>query len=616
MAAEYLVDFRDIQFILYEYLGVEKLCEYEKYGEFNKEVFDMVLDQALKLAKEVIAPINEVADREGAKFEDGKVTFPKAFHEAYKKYCEGGWTAVSVNPEWGGQGLPRTLSLATGEFTSGSCMAFAMTPGLTHGAAHMFETFASDELKKLYLERMYSGEWAGTMCLTEPQAGTAVGDVKTMAVKEGDVYKISGTKIFISSGDHDLTENIIHPVLARTPDAPPGIKGISLFLVPKIRVNPDGSLGEFNDVRCGNIEEKMGIHGSSTCTLNFGDDGNCIGYLVGEENKGIVYMFQMMNEARIGVGLQGISLGAVAQQHALAYAKDRIQGVDVRSMKDPDAKRIAIIEHPDIRRMLLFGKSITEAVRALLLKTAYYVDLAEVTKDEAEREKCQGYIELFTPLCKAYGTDMGFDVCVNSMQVLGGYGYCQEYPVEQYARDAKITSIYEGTNGIQALDLVGRKLAMRGGTLYMNFLTDLATFIESVKANEKLAPYAAALAEAKAILEEATNLFMTKSMSGDMLYPVSHATPYLRMFSEVVCSWIMLEQAVIASKRLDDIFQEKGAGDEEAQKNLVKENEEAKYYAGKIGSMKFYITQILPDVKARAASILNEDRTVLEDGIL
>jgi len=614
--AEYLVDLRDMQFILYEYLGVEKLCEYEKYSEFNKEVFDMVMDQGLKLAKEVIAPINEVADREGATFDNGKVTFPKEFHEAYKKFCEGGWIAVSSDPEWGGQGLPRSVSLSTSEFFSGSCMAFAMTPGLTHGAAHMFETFASDELKNIYLEKMFSGEWAGTMCLTEPQAGTAVGDVKTTAIKEGDVYKITGTKIFISSGDHDLTENIIHPVLARTPDAPPGIKGISLFLVPKYLVNPDGSIGEFNDVHCGNIEEKMGIHGSSTCTLNFGDEGKCIGYLVGEENKGIVYMFQMMNEARIGVGLQGHALGAVAQQHALAYAKERIQGVDVRSMKDPDATRVAIADHPDVRRMLLFGKSVTEAVRALLMKTAYFADLAGVTDDDAEREKCMGYVELFTPVCKAYGTDMGFDVAVNAMQVLGGYGYCQEYPVEQYARDAKITSIYEGTNGIQALDLVGRKLAMKGGMIYMNFLTDLNAFIEEQKSDEGVGTYVRMLAEAKGALEEATNIFMTKSMSGDMLYPVSQATPYLRAFAEVVCSWILLEQALIAKQKLDALCQEKGASDEEAKKSLVKENDEAKFYAGKIASMKFYVTQVLPDVFSKVNSIKSEDRTVLEDGVL
>jgi len=614
--ADYLVDLRDVRFLLYEYLGVERLCGYEKYREFSKEVFDMVLDQALKLAKEVIAPINDVSDRVGARFEKGKVSFPKEFHAAYQKYCEGGWLGVSVDPEWGGQGLPKTVSLATSEFFSGACCAFVMTPGLTHGAGHLFETFASEELKAIYVEKMYSGQWAGTMCLTEPQAGSAVGDVKTVAVREGDHYKITGTKIFISSGDHDLTENIIHPVLARTPDAPPGIKGISLFLVPKFRVNPDGSLGEFNDVHCGNIEEKMGIHGSSTCTLNFGDEGNCIGYLVGEENKGIVYMFQMMNEARIGVGLQGLALGAAAHQQALAYARERIQGVDIRVMKDPNAPRVPIIEHPDVRRMLLFGKAVTEAVRGLLMKTVFKADLAEVTTDDAEREKCNGYLELLTPVCKAYASDMGFEVSINSIQVLGGYGYCREYPVEQYARDAKIMSIYEGTNGIQALDLVGRKLAMKGGTLYMNFLGDLNKFIESHKSDPKLGKYVSAFAEGKTLLEEASNIFMTKSLTGDMLYPVSHATPYLRMFAEVVCSWVLLEQAVIAQKRLDQILQEKGAGDEAQQKKVIAENDEARFYAGKISSMRFYVTQILPDVKAKLDSIKSEDRTVLEEGTL
>jgi alkylation response protein AidB-like acyl-CoA dehydrogenase len=610
--AEYLDDRRDVEFILYEHLGVDRLCEYDKYSEFSKDVFDMVLDQGLKLAKEELAPLNEVADRVGAKFDNGTVTLPKEFHGPYKTYCEGGWIGVSSDPEWGGQGLPRVVGMSTGEFFTGACLAFMMTPSLTHGAAEMFETFASDELKNLYVEKMYAGQWAGTMCLTEPQAGSNVGDVKTMAVKEGDVYKITGTKIFISSGDHDLTENIIHPVLARTPDAPPGIKGISLFLVPKVRVNPDGTLGESNDVRCGNIEEKMGIHGSSTCTLNFGDEGNCIGYLVGEENKGIVYMFQMMNGARINVGLQGSALGAAAYQQALSYAKERIQGVDVRSMKDPNAPRVPIIDHPDVRRMLLFGKSVTEATRALLMKTAYYADLAEVTKDDAEREKCAGYVELFTPLCKSYSTDMGFEVCVQAMQVLGGYGYCKEYPVEQYARDSKIASIYEGTNGIQAMDLLGRKLAMKGGTLYMNFLTDLNAFLEENRSHGALGKYVEALSAAKDALADVTNDFMTKSMGGDTLYPISYAMPYLNSFSEVVCSWLLLEQALIAQKRLDEICSEKGANDAETRKALAKENDEAKFYAGKVDSMKFYVTQILPNVQARAASAKSEDRTILD----
>ena len=612
MAAEYLNDFRDVQFILYEQLGIERLCQYEKYSEFSKDVFDMVLDQGLKFAKQVLAPMNALADKEGAAFEKGKVSFPKYFHEAYQKFCEGGWIGVSSNPEWGGQGLPAVIGIVTSEFFAGACMAFVMTPGLGHGAAHMFESFASEELKKIYLEKMYSGKWAGTMCLTEPQAGSAVGDVKTMAVKDGDVYKISGTKIFITSGEHDLTENIIHAVLARTPDAPPGIKGISLFVVPKYRVKPDGSIGEFNDVRCGNIEEKMGIHASSTCTLNFGDEGKCIGYLVGEENQGIVYMFMMMNEARLGVGLQGLAVGSAAYHQALKYAKERIQGVDIRAMKDPNAQRIPIIEHPDIRRMLLFGKAVTEACRALIVKTAYYSDLAKVVKDKSEKEKCEGYIELLTPLCKAYSTDMSFEVAVKAMQIFGGYGYCKEYPAEQYARDAKITSIYEGTNGIQALDLLGRKISMKGGMLFMNLLTDLNVFVETNQAHTTLGKYVQSLGKAKDTLAQVTMAFQGKSMSGDTLYPVSHATPYLQMFSEVVCSWILLEQALIAQKKLDEIASEKGAKDEASRKKLIEENEEAKFYAGKIASMQFYVTQILPDVDAKAASVMTEDRTVLE----
>ncbi|MEW6441508.1 MAG: acyl-CoA dehydrogenase [bacterium] len=610
--ADYLVDFRDVQFVLYEHLGVDKLCQYPKFAEYSKEVFDMVLDQALKMAKEVIAPLNETADRVGARFDKGKVTFPKEFHAAYQKFCEGGWIGVSSSPEWGGQGLPTVLGITTNEFFGGACVAFIMTPGLTHGAAHMFETFASDQLKNIYLEKMYGGQWAGTMCLTEPGAGSAVGDVKTLAVRDGDVYKISGTKIFISSGEHDLTENIIHAVLARTPDAPSGIKGISLFLVPKHRVNADGSIGAFNDVRCGNIEEKMGIHGSATCTLNFGDDGNCIGYLIGEENKGIVYMFQMMNEARIGVGMQGLSIGAAAHQHALKYAKERIQGVDVREMKNPNALRVAIVEHPDVRRMLLFQKSVTEALRGVLLKTAFCADMARVVENDQEREKYAGYVELFTPICKAYGSDMGFEACISAVQVLGGYGYCKEYPVEQYARDSKISSIYEGTNGIQAIDLLGRKIAMKGGMLFLNFLTDVNRFVDTYRSHDKLGRYVEALAKAKDTLAETTMIFQTKTMSGDMIYPVSLATPYLKMFSEVVCAWTLLEQAAVAQTKLDEIFAQKGVSDDEGRGAMLKENEEAKFYAGKISSMRFYVSQILPEVQAIAAVVKSEDRTVLD----
>ena len=494
--ADYLVDFRDVQFVLYEMLGVDKLCEREKYQDFNKEIMDMVLEQGLKFSKEILAPINDVADKEGCKFEDGKVSMPQCFHDAYKQYCEGGWAGISSSPDFGGQGMPSAIGIAVAEFFIGSCCSFGMTPGLSRGSAGLIESFGSDELKAIYCEKMYTGEWAGTMCLTEPQAGSAVGDLKTTAKKKGDDWIINGTKSFITSGDHDLTENIIHLVLARTEGAPAGIKGISLFVVPKFRVNDDGSLGELNDVVCGNIEHKMGIHASSTCTLNFGDNDACVGYLVGEECAGIKCMFQLMNEARIGVGMQGMGQAGAVYMGALAYAKERIQGVEITEMRNVDAPRVPIIDHPDIRRMLMLMKAYTEGCRALLYQTAYYVDLAETAADEEEKEGYEMMIDLLTPICKAYSTDVAFRVSEWGIQVLGGYGYCSEYPMEQYMRDIKILSIYEGTNGIQALDLLGRKIAMKGGMLFMKYVMELNDFIEANKEHARVGASVAAFEKA------------------------------------------------------------------------------------------------------------------------
>ena len=610
--ADYMVDFRDVQFVLYEMLGVDKLCEREKFQDFNKEIMDMVLEQGLKFSKEILAPINAVADKEGCKFEDGKVSLPECFHDAYKQYCEGGWTGISSNPEFGGQGMPTSIAIAVAEFFIGSCVSFGFTPGLSHGAAGLIESFATDELKATYCEKMYTGEWAGTMCLTEPQAGSAVGDSKTTAKKKGDDWYINGTKSFISSGDHDLTENIIHLVLARTEGAPAGIKGISLFVVPKFRVGDDGSSGESNDVVCGNIEHKMGIHGSSTCTLNFGDNDACIGFLVGEECAGIKYMFQMMNEARIGVGMQGLGQAAAAYQAALAYARERIQGVDIREMKNVDAPRVAIIEHPDIRRMLMLMKAYTEGCRALLYETAYYEDLAQSATDDEDRDGYEMMVELMTPICKAYSTDVAFRVAEWGIQVLGGYGYCSEYPLEQYMRDIKILSIYEGTNGIQALDLLGRKIAMKGGMLFMKFIMELNGFVEANKEHARLAVSVAALEKAKDTLSQVTMKFGELSMSGDVLYPVLYATPYLEMFGEVTIAHILLRQAVIANEKLEAIYAEKGADTDEAKANLVKENDEAKYYSGKIHSAEFFAAYVLPGVDAKAATAMSQNRTPLE----
>ena len=605
---EFISSERDTNFILFEYLEIQKLIKADKWKEFDLEMFKMVISEAVKVASGVLAPICSSGDEQGVKHVDGKVLMPDGYKEAYEKYCEGGWLAISNSPEWGGQGFPESLSLAAAEaFVSANC-SLTMCPGLTRGSAHLIESFGTDELKAMFVEQMYSGQWSGTMCLTEPQAGSAVGDVKTMATPNDDgTWSVVGTKSFITFGDHDMTENIVHLVLAKTPGAPEGIKGISLLAVPKFRVNQDGSSGEFNDVTCTNIEHKMGIHSSPTCTLNFGDEGKCLGYLVGEQHKGIMHMFQMMNEARVGVGMQGMSQAALAYQLTLKYTKERVQGTHILSFKDPNAPRIEIIKHPDVLRMLMTMKSYVEGSRVLLYSAAFFSDMFHMTGDESY----QMLLELLTPICKAYCTDVGFRVTDLAIQAHGGYGYCSEYGVEQLCRDQKITAIYEGTNGIQALDLVGRKLSAKGGMYFMNFLNKINVFVDEHKEHPTLKDLIAELDEAKNKLAEVTMHFGMKGKENP-IYPISYATPYLEMFGEVTFGFLLLEMAVLAQKKLEEIYAEKGAGDTDAQKALLDEHEDAAFYHGKVQSARFFITQILPGVYAKARSAMTEDISMLD----
>jgi len=605
------INMRDIKFILYEQLGIERLCQFEKFKDYSRETFDMVLEEGAKIATEVIAPLNSISDKEGCTYEKGKVKVPEAFHEAFKKYCEGGWIAASVDAEAGGQGLPESIALATAEmFVSASC-SFTTYPGLTRGCANLIESFGTPEQKALYLEKMYSGQWTGTMCLTESQAGSAVGDVKSMAKKEGDHYLIQGTKIFITAGDHNLTENIIHAVLARTENAPAGIKGLSLFIVPKVRINADGSLGAPNDVNCSGIEHKMGLKGSSTATLNFGDEGKCQGYILGQEGQGIQLMFQMMNEARLGVGLQGFAVGNTAYLYALKYAKERIQGVEIEKMKDPNAPRVAIINHPDVRRMLLTMKSYAEGLRALIYRTAYYADLAKVATDPKEKENCENMIDLLIPIVKAYSTDIAFRLTEWAIQVHGGYGYCGEYPVEQLCRDVKITSIYEGTNGIQAMDLVGRKLSMKKGTLVMGWMKEINEFIEKHRAHPAFGPAIAQLEKAKNILVNVSMHFAKVAAGGDRLYPMLHACLYLEMFGETELAYLLLHQAIIAKDKVDAIFQKAGAASPEAQAKVMEDNADAAFYTGKIHTAEFFVNNILPQGQGKSSTILSGNKSAL-----
>ncbi|HKK90675.1 MAG TPA: acyl-CoA dehydrogenase family protein, partial [Desulfobacteraceae bacterium] len=460
--AQQVADRRDVDFVLHEQLEVSSLSRYEKFEDFNGKTIDMVVSEARNLALKELLPYLGEADREGCTFENGRVSVPKAFHRAYELFVEGEWIAMCDDPAWGGQGMPATVALAANNYFNGANYPFMLQVILAHGAGKLVEKFGTEQQKKLFLRKMYTGAWGGSMLLTEPEAGSDVGALTTRAVPNGDgTYSITGNKIFISSGDNDLVDNIIHPVLARIQGAPAGTAGISLFLVPKYRVNDDGSTGEFNDIVCTGIEEKMGIHGSPTCSMALGSQGRCIGTLLGGENRGMHHMFVMMNEARLHVGMQGFACASASYLNALNYARERVQSAPLTAPKG--SAGVPIIRHPDVRRMLLGMKSSTEAMRSLLYYVGFMEDMVQVAETDDQRAHCQGLIDVLIPVAKGYITDRAFELCSDGIQVFGGYGFTREYPQEQLLRDCKITQIYEGTNGIQAMDLLGRKLGLNKG---------------------------------------------------------------------------------------------------------------------------------------------------------
>ncbi|MBI5511262.1 MAG: acyl-CoA dehydrogenase [Deltaproteobacteria bacterium] len=607
---DFIADLRDIKFALIEQAGIEKLFKTEKHKELDRGTVESILDEAYKFAREVLAPINAVGDADGAKFDKatGKVTLPKGFKEAFGLYRENGWLGFSASTEWGGQGMPYALQIAANDLFFGACLAFCLEALLTTGAAHLVETFGNDELKKIFLEKMYTGVWAGTMCLTEPGAGSDVGACRTKAKKEGDHYAIEGEKIFISYGEQDLTPNICHAVLARIEGAPEGTKGLSLFLVPKVRVKADGSLGEPNDVVCSGIEHKMGIHASPTCALVFGGNGKCHGYLLGEEHKGMRAMFQMMNEARIDVGLQGAALANAAYQLALAFARERKQGKNLVTGKDA-----TILEHPDVRHMLMWQKAIAEGCRALLLRTAIFEDLANTSASEEDRNRYNGLVEILTPICKAYASDQGFRSAELSLQTMGGYGYLKEYGVEQYLRDNKIASIYEGTNGIQALDLMGRKLPAKGGADFKSLITLMSELTQKYAKHPTLGPEVGILAQARDVLVDVSMFFAAEGAKKPLL-PVLNATVYLDLFGQVVVGWLLIEQATLAMPRLDAILKAKGVSltDAAALQKLCDADADAKFYAGKVKVAQFYARRALTQCAAKAAVLKAGDQSALE----
>jgi alkylation response protein AidB-like acyl-CoA dehydrogenase len=595
--AQVISDRRDVDFVLYEQLNVEKLSGHEQFAEFNRKTIDLIVTEARNLAVKEMLPTRELGDQQGCSFDKGKVTVPESFHRIYELFTEGEWLAMAENPEWGGQGMPVSVAMAAGEYFNGANFPFMIYPGLSHGAGRLVESFGTEKQKKLYLKKMYSGQWGGTMLLTEPEAGSDVGALTTSAVKgEDGTYAITGSKIFISAGEHDLTENIIHPVLARIEGAPAGTKGISLFLVPKIWVNEDGTLGEPNDVVCTGIEEKMGIHGNSTCSLTLGGNGKCRGTLLGEENKGMRAMFQMMNEARLLVGLQGFCCASSAYLYALNYARERVQGKHLLQFMDKDAPSVPIIQHPDVRRMLMAMKTYVEGMRSLLYYVGFLNDRLRVAEDPEKGAKYQGLIDVLIPIAKGYITDRAMEVCSLAIQIYGGYGYIREYPVEQLFRDCRITQIYEGTNGIQAMDLLGRKLGLNKGKAVMDLLGEMQRTVAQAKTAAPLEAIAGKVEQAINKLAEVGMHLGVAAMSDKVLNAFSFAHPFMEVTGDVVMSWLLLWRATVAAKNL-----ETGA----------KKKDQA-FYEGQIKSAEYFAYVVLPATYGKMKAILGNNGAAVE----
>lgn len=583
------VNQKDIFFILKEQLNYGSVCSLERYKGLNEKALDLLVTEALRFARGVVDPLQEIGEQFGVKFEDGNVTCPAEFKKVFKQYGQDGWTAAVRDPVYGGQGFPHMMRIVVNDLMYGACQSFNMAPSLTHGAAHLIESFGDRELKERFIPKMFDGTWAGTMCLTEADAGSNLAALQTTAYPAGDHYKIKGSKIFISWGDHNLTENIIHLVLARIDGAPEGVKGISLFVVPKMRTNPDGSIQGPNDVLCGGVEDKLGLHASPTCVLNFGNNDGCIGYLCGEADKGLAHMFQMMNAARINTGVSGMALAGTAYQNALEYAKGRIQGRDIVGRKSGE---VPIIDHPDIRRMLLWMKAMVDGMRSMIYTGAFWQDYALELPEGDEKQHYVNLLDFLTPIIKAYCSDMGFKVCETAIQCLGGYGFCKEYPLEQYLRDAKIMSLYEGTNGIQSMDLMGRKMRINNGGSFAAYRNEIDKFCLENRDHPQLGRNVIALGKA---FEKLTGIAeqMRDQMKSDPLQWASNTYPALMAFGEITMTWRLLDMAVIAARNI-----EKGKNN-----NL---------YVGKIMQATYFTDVTLPHTLATMDNALRQGREVVE----
>ena len=576
--SKYFAPIREMRFVLDEIAGIEVLTGLPGFEDLSLDLVDAILEEAGRFTANELAPINRSGDISGNRLENGVVYTPEGFKEAYAKFVEAGWGGVAFDSAYGGQGLPRIISTAVNEMVAAANLSFSLCPMLTHGTIDLLLHHGDDQQKQTYLSKLISGEWSGTMNLTEPQAGSDVGALKTRAVPEGDHYRIKGTKIFITWGEHDMADNIIHMVLARTPESPSGSMGISCFIVPKFLVNADGTLGERNDLRCVSLEHKLGINASPTAVMSFGDSAGAIGYLIGSENDGMRCMFTMMNMARLDVGLEGIAIAERAYQQALMFARERIQG---RPVDGSSKEAVPIIQHPDVRHMLMTMKANTEAARALAYFTAAHLDLAERHPEAEQRRESQGLMELLTPVVKAWSTDIGVEMASIGVQVHGGMGFIEETGAAQHYRDARITPIYEGTNGIQALDLVGRKLTLDDG-VHIRRLLDVmrATASELGSAPNGLSDLGERLAAAIDSLAEATDWMIETRNGGKANDWASGATDYLRMLGVTAGGYLMARAAVAATKRLLD---DEGDGDGDGV-----------FLKAKIATARFYADHILP----------------------
>ncbi len=572
IVSEYIAPVKDMSFVLNELAGLPALCELPRFEESSEDLIAAVLEEAGKFASGVLDPLNIVGDLNGAVCDNNAVQQTEGFSEAYQQFVDGGWSALPCNPEFGGMGLPEVVGLAVMEMWNAANISFGLCPMLGQGAIGAVEAHASDVLKSTYLEKMISGEWTGTMNLTEPQAGSDLAAVRSKAVPNGDHYLISGTKIFITWGDHQMTDNIIHLVLARTPDAPEGVKGISLFVVPKFVLNDDGTLGERNDVYAVSVEHKMGIHASPTCVMSFGDNGGAVGYLVGEENKGLAYMFTMMNHARLNVGAQGVAVADRSYQHAVAYARERVQGI-----APGDEVKGSIIRHADIRRMLMLMRSLTEASRALCFVATSSFDIAHHGLDDEQRKLAQARGELLTPLAKAWSTEISQEITSLGVQIHGGMGFIEESGAPQYMRDARITTIYEGTTGIQANDLMGRKLIRDKGKELGRLLEEMRqTQLELTGAGSDFEVIASALATGVDAIENATEEFLAAYLENPQL-PGAAAFNFLMAAGTLTGGWLMARAALVAKAKLA---------------------EDESFYGAKIITARFYAEQVMPRVGA------------------